>query len=150
MQSGPEQEQMRRLIDEAIKDECSHLTKSFLREVSPLLRESDAPRAETELEKIFETIGKLAYKFWTQKTTFITKGLRSNEALPCVYSSRSREMEPHDCHVSEYQDHEDGRAVLNGLEVLLVVHPGIIRKGDQDGLDPERRTVLMEPVVLLG
>ncbi|KAJ4369699.1 hypothetical protein N0V83_005462 [Neocucurbitaria cava] len=121
------------------------LTSSYLSSgIRALLMHPHQESVKDSLASIILRAADLSYSLWTQKIDLLPQGLKHmNE----VFTHSHSLMDAHQLH-SKHLD--ENPAHLDGLPILLITHPALVRLGDEEGQDINRRTVLKKAVCWMG
>ena len=99
---------------------------------------------EDTLHPMILRAAKISFSLWTQKNDLECKYI---DELPTKFSYDHPWLEAHPLH-SSYLDEDP--ALLDGMPILVVAHPALIRYGTGDGLDYGVPTVLKRAVCWMG
>jgi len=116
---------------------------------NPLLKV--VPELTSKFHEVMDTLhpiilraAKISFSLWVQKNDLECK---YRDGLPAKFSYDHPLLEAHPLH-SSYLDEDPAR--LDGMPILVVAHPALIRYGTGDGLDYNVSVVLKRAVCWMG
>ena len=113
--------------------------------IRSLLRSSNQESVKENLLSIILRAADLSYSLWTQKIDLSIQSL--NHIGEVLFTHSHLLMDAHQLH-SKHLD--ENPAHLDGMPILLVTHPALIRLGGEEGDDTDRMTVLKKAVCWVG
>ncbi|KAF1844826.1 uncharacterized protein K460DRAFT_354703 [Cucurbitaria berberidis CBS 394.84] len=112
--------------------------------IRALLKHPNQEGVKDSLRSIMMRAADLSYSLWTQKIDLLPNSLKH---LDEVFTHNHPLMDAHQLH-SKHVD--ENPAHLDGMPILLITHPTLVRLGDDEGTDFGRKTVLKKAVCWMG
>ena len=138
----------RRATEDARIEAARNLCRRYLKSgVSALLRKippESNQLMENSLHACVLKAAKISYSLWVQKKDLACTQMAE---LPEEFRHDHPLLEAHQLH-SKYLDENPAR--LDGMPILVVTHPAVIRYGTGDGLDHNLRVVLKKAICWMG
>ncbi|CAO2648333.1 Nn.00g076000.m01.CDS01 [Neocucurbitaria sp. VM-36] len=121
------------------------LTSSYLSSgIRALLMHPHQESVKDNLAAIILRAADLSYSLWTQKIDLLPQSLKHMDEMFAHHHSLMDAHQLHSKHLDENPAH------LDGMPILLITHPALVRLGDEEGHDIDRRSVLKKAVCWMG
>lgn len=122
------------------------LTTSYLSNtgIRALLSKPDKQEMKDSLAAIVLKAADLSFSLWTQKIDLLPQSLKHMDE---IFAHNHPLMDAHQLH-SKHLDEDP--AHLDGLPILLITHPALVRFGDEEASDFSVKTVLKKAVCWMG
>ncbi|KAF2812376.1 uncharacterized protein BDZ99DRAFT_265717 [Mytilinidion resinicola] len=111
--------------------------------IEPLMASPRCDAAEKLLHSFAKRAAQISFSLWVQKRDL---EYRFKEELPKVFKHDHSLLEAHQLHNKHLNDNP---ARLDGLPILVVTHPAVVSRGNDDG-DYEVRSVLKKAICWMG